>query len=150
MEGCFGEAGWKIMERELLTQIEGIPIFCRRVEDLPYNIALRDRARALRKVGVLSEVLFWKQVRNRQFHCIDFDRQRIIGHYIVDFYVKKLGLVVEIDGSSHDNKEEYDEKRQSYLECLGLCVYRIPDIRIKNDLAIVMEELKDYILQNFG
>lgn len=47
--------------------------------------------------------MFWK---------IDFDRQRIIGNYIVDFYVKTLGLVIEIDGSSHENKEEYDQKRE--------------------------------------
>ncbi|MBP1163359.1 very-short-patch-repair endonuclease [Chryseobacterium sp. PvR013] len=41
----------------------------------------------------------------KKFHTIDFDRQRIIGNYIVDFYVKTLGLIIEIDGSSHDEKE---------------------------------------------
>ncbi|WP_317228619.1 MULTISPECIES: DUF559 domain-containing protein [Chryseobacterium] len=43
---------------------------------------------------------------------MDFDRQRIIGNYIVDFYVKTLGLIIEIDGSSHDGKEIYDSIRQ--------------------------------------
>jgi len=54
------------------------------------------------------------------FHRIDFDRQRVIGNFIVDFYVKALGLVIEIDGSSHIGKEDYDKQRQNYLESLGL------------------------------
>ena len=76
--------------------------------NLPYNAALKTRARALRKAGNLSEVIFWRQVRAGEFHNLDFDRQRVIGNYIVDFYVKSLGLVIEIDGESHNNKEEYD------------------------------------------
>ncbi|WP_369596824.1 endonuclease domain-containing protein [Flavobacterium sp. FPG59] len=81
---------------------------------------------------------------------IDFDRQRIIGNYIVDFYVKTLGLVIEIDGSSHENKEEYDKKREEYLLSLGLKVYRISDSRIKHDLNNVMNELEQYIILEFG
>jgi very-short-patch-repair endonuclease len=64
-------------------------------------------------------VLFWQQVHKGIFHKIDFDRQRIIGHYIVDFYVKALGLIIEIDGVSHDHKASYDSEKQAYLENLG-------------------------------
>ncbi|MDQ0782232.1 endonuclease domain-containing protein [Chryseobacterium sp. W4I1] len=81
-----------------------------------------------RKADILGEVLFWKKVRAGTFHRIDFDRQRIIGNYIVDFYVKTLGLVVEIDGTSHDDKAVYDGIRQQYLESLGLVVFRIMDL----------------------
>jgi len=98
----------------------------------------------------LSEVLFWQQVHKGVFHKIDFDRQRIIGNFIVDFYVKKLGLVVEIDGSSHDEKQEYDAKRQKYLEELGLRVYRITDFDVKNNLDIVMLELENYIVREYS
>src|SRR5699024_8276684 len=34
---------------------------------LPYNPKLKERARALRKAGNLSEVLFWNQVKQTQF-----------------------------------------------------------------------------------
>ena len=54
--------------------------------NLPYNAALKDRAKALRKAGNFAEVVFWKQVRNKEFWQLDFDRQRVIGNYIVDFY----------------------------------------------------------------
>lgn len=138
------------MEKVPLTQINGIEIFRRKIEVLPKNKELISRARSLRKGYVLSEVIFWKQVRNKEFHQIDFDRQRIIGNYIVDFYIKSLGIVIEIDGSSHNNKEDYDIKRQQNLESLDLKIYRISDFRIKNDLANVMKELEDYIIENFS
>lgn len=138
------------MERKTLTHINGIEIFRRKIEVLPRNKELLSRSRSLRKGYVLSEVIFWKQVRNKEFHQIDFDRQKIIGNYIVDFYVKSLGVVVEIDGTSHNDKEEYDEKRQLFLESLDLVVYRISDNRIKNDLGNVMKELEDFIIEKFS
>ena len=138
------------MERKTLTHINGIEIFRRKIELLPKNKDLLSRSRSLRKGYVLSEVVFWKQVRNKEFHQIDFDRQKIIGNYIVDFYIKSLGVVIEIDGSSHNDKEDYDNKRQLFLESLDLVFYRISDYRIKNDLRNVMKELEDFIIEKFS
>jgi len=58
--------------------------------ELPFNPNLKERARELRKAGNLAEIIFWKQVRNKQFLGLDFDRQKIVGNYIVDFYCKEL------------------------------------------------------------
>lgn len=138
------------MKQEILTYINHHSIFRRQVPILPTNQALRNRSRALRKAGVLSEVIFWKQVRAGTFWNIDFDRQRIIGSFIVDFYVKSLGLIIEIDGSSHNGKEEYDAMREQFLIDLGLDVYRISDFRVKHDLTNVMSELENYIIENYG
>ena len=138
------------MEKKTLTYIQGIEIFRRKIELLPKNKDLLSRSRSLRKGYVLSEVVFWKQVRNKEFHQIDFDRQKIIGNYIVDFYIKSLGVAIEIDGSSHNDKEDYDNKRQLFLESLDLVVYRISDYRIKNDLINVMKELEDFIIEKFS
>lgn len=138
------------MKQEILTYINHHSIFRRQVPILPTNQALRNRSRALRKAGVLSEVIFWKQVRAGSFWNIDFDRQRIIGSFIVDFYVKSLGLIIEIDGSSHNGKEEYDAMREQFLINLGLDVYRISDFRVKHDLTNVMSELENYIIENYG
>lgn len=138
------------MNNEILTHINGTPIRRNFIENLPFNPELKKLISGKRKAGILSEVIFWKQVHAKIFHKIDFDRQRIIGNYIVDFYVKTLGLIVEIDGSSHDFKEEYDEFRQKYLENLGLKVFRVSDFDIKNNLTIVMKDLEDFIVENFG
>ncbi len=137
-------------EKIVLTHIEGVAIYRNFVENLPYDPSLIKLTREKRKAGILSEVLFWKMVRNRTFHKIDFDRQRIIGNYIVDFYVKALGLVVEIDGTTHEQKEEYDAKRVSFLKNLGLQVFVIQDVDLKKNPAQVMQHLESFIMVNFS
>ncbi len=138
------------MMNEILTQINGISIRKNFVENLPYNPKLKPLLYGKRKAGILSEVIFWKQVRAKSFYNIDFDRQRIIGNYIVDFYVKKLGLIIEIDGWSHDVKKDYDEIRQKYLESLGLKIFRATDFDVKNNLGRLMKYLEDFIVENYG
>ncbi len=110
-----------------------------KLSQLPYNPALKQRARELRKAGNLSEVLFWNAVKNKQLNGQDFDRQRVIGNYIVDFYCHECALVVEIDGSSHDDKQAYDQIRDEYLEALGLKVLHVQDVDVKQSLAGVVE-----------
>jgi very-short-patch-repair endonuclease len=130
--------------------IKNIKIKLNPILELPYNPKLKQRARELRQAGNLSEVLFWMKVTKGGFHNIDFDRQRIIGNYIVDFYVKKLGLVVEIDGISHVGKEDYDREREDFLISLGLRVYRIRVENIMQRMPEVMVALEDYIIGHYG
>lgn len=137
------------MQEEILTIIHDIPIKRNFVLNLPYNASLKSRAKALRKAGNFSEVVFWKEVRNKSFWNIDFDRQRVIGNYIVDFYVKALGLVVEIDGEIHNFQEEYDEKRETYLKNLGLKVFRISTTKMLFDTENVMKELEQFIITEY-
>ena len=111
---------------------------------LPYNPALKERARELRKAGNLSEVLLWNEIKNKQFKGLDFDRQKIIGNYIVDFYCASENVVIEIDGTSHADKQEYDETRDKYLNSLGLTVIHILDIDVKKNLDGVMEMLYNH------
>lgn len=137
------------MPKEILTYINGVPVMLNFVENLPYNAALKNRARALRKGYNYAEVVFWMQVRNKIFWGIDFDRQRVIGSYIVDFYVKRLGLIVEIDGESHNDKEEYDNRREAFLESLGLEIFKTTNYRVLNDLENVLKELEVFIIEKF-
>ncbi len=131
-------------------KIRGIILVQNPITQLPYNPNLKLRAKKLRQAENLSEVLFWMQVTKGNFHKIDFDRQRVIGNYIVDFYIKKLGLVIEIDGSSHDNKIEYDKVREEYLIGLCLKVYRIAVSDIMNKMPMVMTALEDYIVAHYS
>lgn len=113
-------------------------------QSLPFNPALKERAKALRKAGNLSEVLLWNHLKKGQFKGLDFDRQKIIGNYIVDFYCAEKQAVVEVDGSSHDDKAEYDAQRDAFLMGLGLCVIHILDVDVKQNLAGVMDFLSRY------
>lgn len=130
--------------------INDILIKFKPVLDLPFQPHLKERAKTLRQAENLPEVLFWMQVHKRKFHQLDFDRQRIIGNYIVDFYIKKLGLVIEIDGNSHDGKVNYDNIRESYLISLGLKVYRISVDDILRHMDFAIMGLEDYIVNEYG
>ncbi len=110
-------------------------------QSLPYNPKLKERARELRRAGNLSEVLLWNQLKNGQFKGLDFDRQKIIGNYIVDFYCAEKNAVIEVDGSSHDDKAGYDAERDAYLSCLGLSVIHILDKDVKQNMVGVMDFL---------
>ncbi|MCX7909184.1 MAG: DUF559 domain-containing protein, partial [Ignavibacteria bacterium] len=114
---------------------------------LPYNPRLKEKARELRKAGNLAEVLFWNAVKNKKIFGLDFDRQKIIGNYIVDFYCKDLGVVVEIDGKSHNEKIERDQERDNYLANLGLIIYRFAEEEVQTNLESVLNFLKQE-LQN--
>ncbi len=111
-------------------------------KQLPYNPELKSLARSLRQSGNISEALFWKRLRRKQFLGYDFDRQRVIGNYIVDFYCKKLKLVIELDGYSHNNKGTYDIERDNYLKSLGLDVIHIPVKDVFQNLDEVMKRLE--------
>ena len=111
---------------------------------LPYNPQLRELARELRKSGNLCEVLLWQQLHKKKFKQYDFDRQKIIGNYIVDFFCADCNVVIEIDGISHDYKIEYDNERNRYLEELGLTIIHICAKDILNNLDEVMIMLNDH------
>ena len=113
-------------------------------KELPYNPTLRQRANELRKTGNISEILLWQQVHRKKFKGYDFDRQKIIGNYIVDFYCANCRVVIEIDGASHDGKGEYDEKRDRFLERLELTVIHVPTGDVLNRLDDVMSMLYDH------
>ena len=107
--------------------------------NLPKNKELEPNAKKLRKAGVLSEVLFWQAFNNKKLLGFDIDRQVIIGNYIVDFFIPEIGLVVEIDGESHDFKGEYDEQREFYLQSLGLEIIHYKDAEIKKSMDLVSD-----------
>lgn len=132
-----------------MTIINGIGIKDRPVHNLPVNSELQDYARKNRKSGNLAEIVFWLQVHGKSFHGLDFDRQKVVGNHIVDFYVKRLGLVVEIDGGSHNEKMDYDARRDNYLEGLRLKVFRTTDYDVLQHVDIVLEDLRKFILENY-
>lgn len=85
-----------------------------------YNKKHKKLARSLRKDGTKGEAILWNKVfRARQFYGYQFNRQFCIDGYIVDFISRKLKLVVEIDGYSHNFKYEKDKLRDKKLACIS-------------------------------
>lgn len=119
------------------------------VHNFPENRELLVYARKNRKAGNIAEIEFLKQVHKKKFYGLDFDRQKVIGNFIVDFFVKKLGLVIEIDGGSHNEKADYDIRRDKYLEGLGLKVFHTTDYDVLQHVDLVLMELRKYIVENY-
>ena len=85
---------------------------------------LLNLARILRRDMTRQEKHLWYDfLRN---FPIKIYKQRIIDHFIADFYCHQARLVIEIDGSQHYSAEEkaYDEARTKILEKYGLQVLR--------------------------
>ena len=117
---------------------------------LPYNRTLKEFSRDLRSHSTLSEILLWQKLRASQFRGYAFNRQKPLGNYIVDFYCRKLDLVIEIDGNSHEYEEAVveDRKRQQILEELGVFFLRFSDWEVKNAMSFVLGEI-GYFLDDF-
>ena len=95
----------------------------------------------------LSEVLLWQELKGKQGLGYDFDRQRPIDNFMVDFYCKDLKLAIEIDGDSHGNEHIRinDERRQHRLESLGVNFLRFDDLDVKTNISGLIEEIQDWI-----
>ena len=115
---------------------------------IPYNPELKNLAKELRRNMTLSEVLLWKELKNRSIMGYDFERQRPIGNFIVDFYCKELSLAIEIDGDTHIYRYDYDEERQRSLEKLGVHFLRFEDIEVKKNMSNVLRVIDDWIRKN--
>ncbi len=89
----------------------------------PQDLA-RIRRRILRKNATPAERVLWECLRNHRCAGRRFRRQHSIGPFIVDFYCHSARLVVEVEGSVHDDpwRAEYDARRHRYLIHTGVQV----------------------------
>ena len=79
-----------------------------------------------------------------------FNRQKPLGKFVVDFYCKSLYLVIEVDGSSHDGREEYDRDREIDLQKLGLTILRFPDRDVRKNIRGVLKTIEMWIDRKCG
>ena len=96
-----------------------------------------------------SEVKVWNELKNGKLMGYDFDRQRPIGNYIVDFYCKDLLLALEIDGITHqDERVMYkDAIRQKKLESHGVTFLRFNALLCVHKVEAVVREIGRWILE---
>jgi very-short-patch-repair endonuclease len=121
---------------------------CAKRKILLYNPALKQLAKELRQNMTLSEILLWNELKQKKMLGYDFDRQRPIGDFIVDFYCKDLSLAIEIDGNTHFFRYDYDEQRQKDLERMGVHFLRFEDEEVKRRIGNVLRVIEDWIKKN--
>jgi very-short-patch-repair endonuclease len=96
----------------------------------------------LRNEATIQEIILWSRLRRNQLG-VKFRRQHSIGNYIVDFYCPKNKLIIEIDGWQHKKKENYDKKRDKYLESLGFEILRFWNNEINDNLEGITFKIED-------
>ena len=115
---------------------------------LGYKSGLKLISLRLRSEMTESERLLWSRLRRKQLHGTQFYRQKPIGSYIVDFYAPAARLVVEVDGSQHQDNihAQNDAHRDESLKGQGLRVLRFTNLQVLQDLdsvvGVVAEALK--------
>jgi very-short-patch-repair endonuclease len=114
---------------------------------------IKKHARELRRNLTDSEKELWEQLRNRRLSGYKFLRQHPIiykadykglNYFIADFYCDSKKTVIELDGSIHDEKEEYDQFRDEEMKLLGLHVLRLKNEEL-SEMNIVIEKIIFYL-----
>ena len=81
-----------------------------------------------------------------------FQRQKMIGSYIVDFYCAKASLIIELDGGQHyhPEQEQKDKVRTKNIEALGLKIIRFSNRDIDTNFygvcTVIDREVKERAL----
>lgn len=101
----------------------------------------KELRKALRRKMTTAEAALWNMMRGKKLGGYKFRRQQGIGPYILDFYCPEVKLCIELDGSSHDYKFEYDEQRDLYLLEQGIVVLRFTNEHIWNNIDWVVAEI---------
>ena len=114
---------------------------------IPYNEHLKPLAKKLRQKMTFSEVKLWNEIKNKKLLGYDFDRQRPIANYIVDFFCKDLQLAIEVDGITHEESAiaERDLMRQQELEALGISFIRFDASLVINNVEAVVREIVNWV-----
>ena len=109
------------------------------------NSKLTGNAKALRKNMTKEERHLWYDFLKTL--PITVNRQKVIGNYIVDFYIASAKIVIELDGSQYYEEKgiENDAKRDEYLNSLGIKVLRYSNLDVNQRFESVCEDILNNI-----
>ena len=106
-----------------------------------YNKKLTENSRNLRKNMTKEERRLWYDFL--KMLPSTFNRQKVIGNYIVDFYCSEAKLVIELDGSQHYEEHGIasDVMRDAYLNSIGITVLRYSNSDVNRNFQGVCEDI---------
>ncbi len=99
------------------------------------------RARELRSQATPAERLLWRYLARGQLDA-KFSRQMPVGPYFADFLCRELMLVVEIDGFSHEMRQDSDATRTQVIEAAGYRVLRFTNAEVLGNVEGVAQAIR--------
>ena len=119
-------------------------------ESSHYNKNNKFLSRELRTNGTPGEAILWSRVLRAKGTGYQFNRQFSLKseelNIIVDFICRKLKLIIEVDGSSHNTKGLKDLERDKKLKELGYYVLRVQEADVRHNIDDVVKQIEDVIL----
>jgi BirA family biotin operon repressor/biotin-[acetyl-CoA-carboxylase] ligase/primosomal protein N' (replication factor Y) len=104
-----------------------------------------DRAKSLRASMTDAERALWQRLRREQLG-VKFRRQHPLDPFIADFACLAPKMVVELDGSQHQEQKAYDLRRDAFFASKGFTVLRFwTDEPLKNMdgvLAVIAQQIE--------
>ncbi|HZT50161.1 MAG TPA: DUF559 domain-containing protein [Hyphomicrobiaceae bacterium] len=102
---------------------------------------LTSLAKGMRRRQTKAEARLWSRPRDRRLDNLNFRRQVPRGRFVVDFLCDEAMLVLEVDGSQHDDNETQDRARTAYLESLGYLVLRFRNFDVLQNTDRVLDHV---------
>ena len=108
-------------------------------------VLLKEYARENRRNPTLAESVLWEHLRTLDIST-RFNRQHVIGDYIVDFVSQREGLIIEVDGAYHAERQQQqdDAIREQELEEMGFHVMRFSNEEVLYDTDNVIAQIESY------
>jgi very-short-patch-repair endonuclease len=110
--------------------------------DAKFRAKLTGIARGLRQRQTKAEVRLWSRLHNRQLDNLKFRRQVPRGRFVADFLCDEAMLILEVDGSQHDEAPGGDVGRTAYLESLGYMVMRFRNLDVLQNAERVLDHVQ--------
>jgi very-short-patch-repair endonuclease len=106
-------------------------------------------AALLRKNPTKAEEILWERLRNNQIEGVHFRRQHPFNRYIPDFYANEVKLVIELDGSIHEEKsiQFSDADRELNLKMHSLYIIRYSNEDVYKSENEVVEDIRLTVIQ---
>ena len=110
-----------------------------------HNSSLTNLSQTLRKNMTPEEKRLWYDCLSKL--PVTVRRQKIIGHYIVVFYISNPQIVIELDGSQHGEgfQRLKDIKRDFELRELGCQILRYPNNLVRQHFDDVCRDIESHI-----
>ena len=99
------------------------------------------RAARMRREPTETEKWLWRHLSGSKLAGLKFRRQAIIGHRIVDFFCPAKGLIVEVDGDTHDREADELLDRRMTAQ-YGYATIRIINEDVRNNMDGVLQQIE--------
>ncbi len=102
-------------------------------------------SRDLKEKVSVAEQRLWEYFRDGRFCNVNFNRQFVLGSYIVNFVSLEHKLVIEIGGESSLESADYHARKIAYLQSLNYKVIHFLDYDVLHNIRVVLEVIHNEV-----